>query len=160
MHPDLIRCEPLTAPGLYSVLLRARDDDRADYLALAGEPLEPAREAATLATDSRWGAVILDRDGEAQAAVGAFPTPIRGCWCAWLHATDGWPGVWRAALRYVRDVMVPAMLAAGVRRCQALVVGPRRPAVRFLEACGLVREGVMRRFATDGRDVAMLARVA
>lgn len=160
MHPDLTRCEPLTPAGLYSVLVRARADDLSDYLALTGEPLDPAQEAAETATRSRWGAVVLDADGEAQAAVAAFPTPIPGCWCAWLHATDRWRWVWRSALRYVRDVMVPTMLAAGVRRCQALVVGPREPAARFLDACGLRREGLMRRFAADGSDVLMMARVA
>lgn len=159
MTSNVDRCGPLTAEDVLAVLLRARAADHDDYRALTGRCLaeDAAAQAADLAEGSRFGAVVRDAAGEPQVALGAIPAPIPGVWTLWLHATDRWPEVWRAALRFVRRT-APAVRAAGVRRVQAFVVGARPEAERFLVACGLDGERIeMGRLAVDGRPVSVLA---
>lgn len=151
---------PLTASALLSVLERARDADRADYRALTGVDMAPRHEAPFLCQASRIGAVFCDAQGVPQAAAGAIPADIPGIVTLWLHATDAWAAVWRCALRWIRREATAALWASGARRAQAFVMGDRPEAVRFLEACGLRREGLMARFAADGTAVRMMAGVA
>lgn len=118
---------------------------------------DPAELAADLAASSRWGCIVRDSAGVPQAALGCVQAGIPGIWTWWLHATDAWPGVWRAAYRWARTVVWPAMEASpDVRRVQAMALVGQPDAVRFLEAIGLQRESVFRGFCADGGDVVQL----
>jgi hypothetical protein len=161
MHADLARCGPLDLAPLLSVARRCRVSDRRD---LADQSLpgvdDPALSAEALMMVSAVGAVVHDKQGVPQAALGAMPLAMAGHWSAWLIATDAWGSVWRAAHRWAVQVLVPTLEARGARRCTAICPADNLPAGRFLRGIGLQEEGVMRNFGRDGADYRLFARVA
>lgn len=130
------RCVPLDEAGLLDVLTRARARDREDHLQATGTRYDPM-EVLPLALNARWGALIHDANARPQAAVYAVPGVLPGDWLACISATDGWRDVWRTAVRFLAEVLVPSMLVSPDVRRALVWVGDDPRALRFAEMFGL-----------------------
>ncbi len=138
-HGWMARCAPLDREGLLDVLTRARARDREDHLAATGTPFDPHAAAAEIWRTARWAALITD-GARAEACVYAVPGAQAGEFLVCINATDGWPRVWRTAVRWLVEVLTPSMLAAPeFRRALAVVVGGEARGVAFAEAHGFRR---------------------
>lgn len=149
----------MDAAGLASVFANRRAIDAQEYAALSPSD-EAAGHSEALAAVSRYGAVILDRDGRPGVAIGVVSAGTPGGWLCWMIATDAWNECWRAAHRWVRNVLAPQLVSdPEVRRVSALVSATNAPAQRFMAAFGFEREGLHRCIGRDGSDWITYARV-
>lgn len=154
-----MRAVALTPVLLADVASRWRAIDAKEYAALVPSGFE-ARHAEALAAVARYGAVILDDEGKAAAAIAVTPAHTPRGWFLTMAATDAWPRVWRATYRWVRSVLEPALHAdLDVQRVSALVSADNVPACRFMAAFGFEAEGLHRRVGADGSDWITYARV-
>ena len=154
-----MRAVALTPALLADVASRWRAIDAKEYAALVPSGFQ-AGHAEALTAVSRYGAVILDDEGKAAAAIAVTPAQTPRGWFLTMCATDAWPRVWRATYRWVRSVLEPALHAdPDVQRVSALVSVENWPARRFMFALGFEQEGVHRRVGADGSDWITYARV-
>lgn len=154
-----MRAVALDLPLLRAVMQRRRAVDAREYEALT--PAGSTGHEEALARMSRFGAVIVDDNGEPQAAIGVVPAGTPGAWLVWMVATDAWPRVWRAMVRWVSGVLRPALEGCeDVRRVAAFVEASNEVALRFAERLGLtLREGPLHSLGSDGSDWYLMARV-
>jgi len=136
----MVKIEPLSPDAVRAVARTMRAADHHEIFALrADEDTDRVAEEACLL--SRFGAVA-HWHGVPVAALGAAEvTP--GVFEVWLFATDAWPRVAPAVLRWAVGVLKPAMLGAGGHRAQCLSITDRGDAHRMLERFGFVREATL-----------------
>jgi hypothetical protein len=136
----MVSLEPLASAAVRAVARAMRHADRREIFALRSDD-DADRVADEACLLSRFGAVAR-WNGAPVAALGAAEvTP--GVFEVWLFATDAWPRVAPAVLRWAVGVLKPAMLAAGGHRAQCLSLAERRDAHRMLERFGFVREATL-----------------
>lgn len=135
--------------------MRASDVVEVGAMSPAGvvRPADLAREACDR---SRFGAVAV-LDGEPAAAWGAMET-WPGTWSVWLIATDAWPRVWRAVVRWVRSHMAAQMQAARAQCLFVFALHGREDAARLLKALGFKARGVVPKFGAGGEPFILWSR--
>lgn len=74
-----------------------------------------------------------------------------------LFATDDFPLLARPLIRFVRQRVIPALIADGVRRVEARVLESYAVSRRFLRACGAVEEFPMPDHGPAGQRYVMCA---
>lgn len=115
-------------------------------------------------TNDRSGILALHREivkacrhiyvfgrGRPAVAVGAMQ-PWPGRWSVFAFATDEFSSVALAVTRFVRRVMIPALIAEGAQRAWCASHAQHTDAHRWLELLGAEHEGTMRCFGKDGAD--------
>lgn len=88
------------------------------------------------------------------AVLGAYPMHPH-VWSVHMYATDDFRQIGISATRFVRRVMIPALVAADLRRAQCLSMEGHTDSHRWLEALGAKRESVLREYGRDGEDFVM-----
>jgi len=145
---------PLSPAPLRAVLENLRPADRAELAATLWD-FDPAAVAEASAT-ARFGFVALAADGQPVAACGAAEL-WPGCYQVGLFATPRWPEVAGAVTRRIRRVLLPALLAAGARRAQAMSDARHAAAHRWLRRLGARCEARLQAFGTGGEDFLLFA---
>ena len=83
-------------------------------------------------------AYVVEVAGNPEAAFGACSMTHKGLWVAWSW---GSVQIWRAVpviTRFVRDVMIPDIIAQGCWRCEARAMAENTGAHRWLKRMGAV----------------------
>lgn len=123
--------------------LRARDAAELDELGI-----EPESATAAFAAPAVLTRVFAYR--EEPTAIVAFHRLTPKTVAASLMATDDWPRVARAVMRWgVREAR-PALLRAGYARAECRTLGGHADAIRLLERLGFVCECRVPNFGTTG----------
>ncbi len=145
---------PLSPVPLRAVLADLRPADRAELAATLWE-FDPAAIVEASAA-ARFGFVALAGDGQPVAACGAAEL-WPGCYQVGLFATTRWPEVAAAVTRRIRRDLIPALLAAGARRAQAMSDARHAEAHRWLRRLGARCEARLTAFGTGGEDFLLFA---
>lgn len=74
-----------------------------------------------------------------------------------LFATDDFPRLAPQLIRFVRKVMIPTLLARGLRRVECRALASYAVTRRFLKACGAKEEAVMPDHGPDSQDYVLCA---
>jgi hypothetical protein len=75
-----------------------------------------------------------------------------GRWSVCAFATDEFTHVVLAVTRFVKRVMIPALIRDGAQRAQCASHAKHTDAHRWLEMLGAEHEGTLRSFGKDGAD--------
>jgi hypothetical protein len=152
MRPTLI--------DLLQLAAQARDDERAQYEALVGEPWHAENVAHHLygRIGHKFG---LYGDDGTPIAVGGWDPVLDGVWQAWMIGSDeGWTRHWFPITRAARRVMRTLFNSDGARRLQVNVLESRVKACEwYVRGLGMTHEGTMRGFGVNGENVATFARL-
>ena len=96
---------------------------------------------AVIPSAIRAFAIGLDSEPMAKAFLAIWAMDETGdLAAAHLFGTDDFPRIGNRLVRYVRQIMIPELLAAGMRRVEARVMETHGKARAFLKACGAVEE--------------------
>jgi RimJ/RimL family protein N-acetyltransferase len=137
--------------SLLYVCRNLREADRAEIFASrwTDDPDELAIEAAT-----RWGDfsyIAFGGDGVPIASVGASPLHP-GVWSGWMMATDDFHTIGKQLTRWMRKVMIPAVVEAGCHRAEARSAAEHHEAHAWMRMLGAKREAVLRQFGREKQD--------
>ena len=137
----------------------SRDDEVAQYEALVGD-WHPVTAASWLWHRGGVRAALLDNLGSPICAGGWYPVE-EGIYQPWMVGTQaGWDYHWRDVHQFARWMTEQVMAhPAGLRRLQMMAPLSRPGALAWYERLGLEREAVLRRYARNGEDVALHARI-
>lgn len=100
----------------------------------------------------RGPAYVVTVNGNPEAAFGANPTPNPGLWIAYSWGT---PRMWRCVPRiteFVKDVLIPNLIAAGAQRCEARAMSDHTSAHRWLKRMGAIEQGDLESYGRNGED--------
>ncbi len=138
---------PLTAEFVLPVARRMREADRREIFATRSPDDRDllARQAAEF---SRFGAVLATDAGNPACALGAVEQ-WPGVWTVWMFATADWPKVALSATRYVRRVLIPALVAAGAHRAECKSLEDHREAHDWLRLLGAHAEAEHRDYGIN-----------
>lgn len=144
------RVEIRTAPAFDDVLTVARnmrERDRAEIYATTygADPTELARNAVATG-DFRWGAYL---DGRPVAMFGAYPRWPR-VWTAWAFATDDFHRVAVSMTRHMLRFCMPALLASGAHRVDAMALASHRDSRSWMEITGARAEFTVENWGKNG----------
>jgi hypothetical protein len=139
---------PLTCKDLQKVATAMRAPDRHEIFATRFDDDIAALVEDLLAGDP-VGAVIAADDGMPVAVIGATEM-WPGLWSMWMFATDRWPEVARAATRFAKRDMWPALLALGLRRGECRSAAQHEMAHRWIRHLGGVQESIHPAFGKGG----------
>lgn len=97
--------------------------------------------------------------------VGSVPCAVvqavqkhNGCWAVGMFATEEFPHCWREVFKHVRNVLIPAIVDAGGRYCEAHVHAGNIDAQRFLRKIGLrPRSDVLEGYGSFGEPFILYA---
>lgn len=145
---------------LYYLCDRMRADEIEQFLALAGlDRYDPQFAARNFAVKPGHKFTVLQRDG-LPAASGGYEEVAPGVWQSWMVGTDaGWAEQWRSITKATRWLM-EGLLDLGARRLQTNCLASRTRTIEWYQrGLGLEPEGIWRKFASNGADVACFARV-
>lgn len=137
--------------SLLYVCRNMRAGDREEIFATRwdDDPDALAAEAYT-----RWGSfgfVAVTADGIPAAAIGACPS-WGGVWNAWMIGTDRFDEVGKQLTKWVRQVMIPAVVESGCHRVEARSLGTHDVAHRWMKMLGAKPESVLRRYGREKQD--------
>lgn len=125
-------CRDMCAADAAEIFALRRHDDR---YRLAMEIY------AVIPSAIRALAIGLDSEPAAKAFLAIWAMDETGTLAAaHLFGTDQFPRIGNRLVRYARDILIPEMLAAGMRRVEARVMASHTRARAFLKACGAVEE--------------------
>jgi hypothetical protein len=128
-----------------------RDADRREAFACR---FDPNPDKLAVWAYETWGAfsfMVLDNDNVPAAFIGATEL-WPGVSSAWMLTTDRFDSVGVALTRWVRRVMIPAIVEGGCRRLEANSIEGHDVAHRWLEHLGAVREGTKAGYGKNGED--------
>jgi hypothetical protein len=128
-----------------SILTRARARDARELAAYGLEPEEAALAFASPAILAR----VFAHEARATAIV-AFHRLTSKALVVSMMATDEWPCVARAVLRWGWREARPTLIAAGYERAECRTIDGHVEAIELLERLGFVRECLLPRFGADG----------
>lgn len=97
------------------------------------------------------GAVIAAADGRAVAALGGIEM-WPGNWSVWMFATDRWPEVAKETTRFVRRILLPALLRLGLKRGECRSALGHEVAHRWLIFLGARIEAIYPAFGKGGES--------
>lgn len=141
---------------------RMGEDERRQFLISVGSDIYlPDAAARLFAGQPGLHYVFSDSDGIPVSLAGVMES-APGVWQTWMaNSADAFAIHGSALTRQVRRMMDELLAAPEVRRVQTIACVCRRAAhVWYERGLGMTREGVLRRFYTDGTDAVMFARVA
>jgi RimJ/RimL family protein N-acetyltransferase len=121
-----------TLRDLSYVASRLRPEDERE-VACQFEQWSPAYLAHVSLKDHAY---VVEVNGNPEAAFGACSTTHKGLWVAWSWGTRS---MWRAVpriTRFVREVMIPDIVAQGAHRCEARAMAEHVSAHRWLKRMG------------------------
>lgn len=144
--PMLVK--PLTRDALLCVAAKMRAPDRHEIFATRFDEDAAALVADLMAGDP-VGAIIAAEDDTPVAVLGATEM-WPGLWSMWMFATDRWPEVARAATRFAKEEMWPALLALGLRRGECRSAVQHQMAHRWLRHLGGVQESIHPAYGKGG----------
>ncbi len=157
--PLLRLARPLLEDFVY-VAKRMRADERDQFIAMSGLPRYDADVCARAGANTPGASyAYVDRTGH-PVLLGGFE-PIRpGVFEGWHMATDdGWqkygPLFHRLCIRLMNN-----LFANGAHRIQTCALTSRIQAHAWYERIGMMNEGVLSGYCTDGQDGVMFARTA
>jgi hypothetical protein len=139
---------PLTRDAVQKVAAAMRAPDRAEIFATRFDD-DVAALAEDLIAGDPVGAVLAADDGTPIAVVGATEM-WPGLWSMWMFATDRWPEIARAATRFAKREMWPALLALGLRRGECCSAAQHDMAHRWIRHLGGVQESIHPAFGKGG----------
>lgn len=123
------------------------------------EPGEERRHLKTAEARFRYGpAFSFLFDGQLIACAGVT-IYWEGMGEVWLATSVRWSGFSKAAVIWTRDILDYLQDNWRLRRLQADVDASNLVACRFIEHYGFVREGLMRKYDSLGRDMVRYARI-
>ncbi|WP_320500933.1 hypothetical protein [Dongia rigui] len=140
--------KPLTRDALLSVAAGMRAPDRHEIFATRFDE-DVAALVADLAEGHPVGAVMAAADGTPVAVLGGTEM-WPGLWSLWMFATDRWPEVARAATRFAKRELWPALLALGLRRGECRSAAQHTMAHRWIRHLGGVQESIHPAFGKGG----------
>lgn len=139
-----------------------REDEREQYSSLFGGPYDAEACAFDLYNRSRQGVslTLYGDDGEPMMA-GGWVEYEPGIWTSWMVATQAaWDTNWRSITKLSRKVM-DQLFRDGARRLQINALATRTKTLQWYErGLKMQREGTLRGWCRDGRDLAMFGRLA
>lgn len=83
------------------------------------------------------------------AVLGATPMH-KGCWSVYMFATDKFDTIRISMTRFVKQVMIPGLVAADFRRAECRSIEGHTQAQRWLEMTGGKREAVLSDYGREG----------
>lgn len=140
----------VTFPAALDVALRMREWDQREIFACRwnDNPADLARDC-TAFPDFCWVA------GEERpiAVIGAQPMRP-GVWCVFMFATDDFLKIRFSMTRFVKRVMVPALVQSGAHRAECHSMEGHTEAQAWLQALGAVRECTLVGYGRNGENFA------
>jgi hypothetical protein len=139
------RIAAATLRDLSYVAANLRPEDR-EEVACQFEQWTPVLLASLALRDHAY---VVEINGNPEAAVGAGQVRP-GLWIAWSWGTDR---MWRAVptiTRFVRDVMIPDIIAQGGQRAEARAMAKNFSAHRWLEKMGATRRCDLPNYGKNG----------
>jgi RimJ/RimL family protein N-acetyltransferase len=123
------------------------------------EPGQEARHIKTAEARFRYGpAFTFIYKGEIIACCGVT-IYWEGMGEVWLATSSRWGKLAKSAVIWTRDILDYLQDNWKLRRIQADVDAENETACRFIEHYGFVREGLMRKYDSLGRDMVRYARI-
>jgi hypothetical protein len=144
----------LLAPDFASlsyIALNMRQADRDEIYNVTGHNNPFILAQQTLDASGMGSAVVAHRGTRSVAVMGFVPRHPGIC-TAYAYGTDDFPSVALSLTKYALRVMKPALLASGFHRLECESRHDHHSAHRWLESMGFEREGILRRYGTDGSD--------
>ncbi len=148
-----------TFEALIHICHHMRADDEREVFNAIGHRNRTMLARQTLDAGRMGSAVIAGIDGRPTAVMGTFPIRTGVC-SAFCYSTDGFGSVALTLTRYALRVLRPALIESGYHRLQCESRVDHVEAHRWLERMGFQREGVLRKFGSDGSDYYQYAAIA
>lgn len=149
----------LAGVDLDKLMIRAfREED----LTLILDEIEPGEERRHLKTAQarfRYGPAFTFLYDGAIIACAGVTIYWEGMGEVWLATSRIWPQFTKAAVIWTRDVLDFMQREWKLVRIQADVDAENETACRFIEHYGFIREGLMRKYDSLGRDMIRYARI-
>jgi hypothetical protein len=137
--------------SLLYVCRNLRADDAAEVFATRWNDDPDELAAQAFQTWGRFNWVAFGDDGIPIASVGAVPS-WNGVWQGWMMATDRFPEIGKHLTKWMRQVMIPAVVEAGCHRAEARSAASHSLAHRWMEMLGAKPESVLRRYGREKQD--------
>lgn len=137
-----------TLRDLSYVASRLRPEDEREA-SCQFEQFSPALLATVSLKDHAY---CVEVNGNPEAAFGACSTSHKGLWVAWSWmSTKGWRAVPKIT-EFVRDVMIPDIIAQGCWRCEARAMAENTGAHRWLRRMGAYERCELPGWGKNGED--------
>lgn len=132
---------------------------------------EDFRELFVQPAQAEWNTAIGDVSYAEELSKGGYCFSARsnGILCACIGLIDHWPGrryAWAFLAKDLEQQMIPLhrnvsrwLKYRGTGRIETAIDPSHSAAIRWAEMLGFEREGLMKRYAQDGRDCYLYARV-
>ncbi len=134
------------------------ESERDQFEALGFGDFDPEALASMLY--AKPGPKLLLKVDGVPVACGGYDSVSPGVMQSWMVGTEqGWARYGRAITRETRRFMRRLLSVEGIHRLQTMCLADRSEARRWYEAIGLKHEATLRRFARDGRDCVLYARL-
>jgi len=140
----------VTYDAALHVAANMREWDKKEIYAVrwTDDPKEIARDCAAY---GRFGWIAW-HGGEPVAVVGAVPVHP-GVWSVYMFATDCFRQIAISLTKFVRRVIIPALVDTGAHRAECASMEGHAEAHRWLELLGATREGSpMMEYGKDGEN--------
>lgn len=147
----------LSLPKVWHVVRHMRASDWTEISNLVPRAVCTVDGIAMMVMQHSSVGFVLEVD-ENPALVVQLVQKHEGCWSAGLFATDDFPLCWRSALKEIREIVVPTLLEAEARYCEAHVLADNLPAQAMLERVGFRRKSeVLTNYGAFGKDFIIYA---
>ncbi len=131
------------------VATHMRDWDRKEIFATRwNDDVNDLAEDCCMVGSFAW---VVYGETEPVALVGAHPVHP-GVWGVWMFATDNFHQVSISLTKFVKRVMIPALVKAGAHRAECKSMEGHEEAHKWLEFLGAKRESTLKEFGKDGQD--------
>jgi hypothetical protein len=145
----MMRIARINYPDLLYVADNMRDMDKNEIFATRWDE-NPESLVDSIMKYGDFGWVVGSEDGIPIAAFGAIPI-WPGSWQVWMFATDRWNEVSTQVTKFIKRVMIPAIVDAGWNRAECKSIEDHPTAHRWLEMLGATHEHTLACFGKDGQ---------
>jgi len=140
-------------PAVLHVARHMREIDRREVFSLRWTDSEEAlAEDLMRIGGPAWIATAKDR--EPVYAFGLAPHRP-GVWTVWGFGTDRWPEVMAPVTRFIKRVLLPAMLIDNAHRVDCVSLLDKVAGHRWLEYLGAERESLLKEYGRNREDYFM-----
>lgn len=159
LTPPAVRVAPPIVADWLLLARSMRPDEVAQFEAMTGRPFDPELAAQGYIAAPGIKYALIDAEGKAFAA-GCFEHVRPGVVETWgIGTPEAWADHWRAITKVCRR-QIDSFLVNGAHRVQIVSLASRTAAHEWYErGLGLMREGTLRGYFSDGSDAVMHARV-